>query len=255
MANPSNACLKPVIENWEQLHALLRRYCLSLTQSVWDSDDLMQVTWVKFLERMNEREHNNPEALLLRTAKNTWIDQMRRKKTFDRLLNKKREQAKEEGSAAQNYTTIDIEMAFHCLITHLPPLQRTVLLMRGVFGYSVAETAAKLQTTEGAVKSAYHRARKKLDSVERIVNETTEAPEEELQFRLSALAAAYINGEVDEVLRLVQEDQVDLQVIGSYSASTQTSFNYLSFELTVTQSRGFFYCLLVATYGCRSQLL
>lgn len=44
----------------------------------------------------------------------------------------------------------------------LPILQRQMLVLRVVLGYSVAETAAILRVAEGTVKSGVHRARQQL---------------------------------------------------------------------------------------------
>ncbi|MBD8499707.1 RNA polymerase sigma factor [Paenibacillus arenosi] len=200
-----------VSNDLEQLNAVLSRYCLSLTHSVWDSEDLVQDTWVKVLDRKPEQEHNNPEALLLRTAKNTWIDQVRRKKVLDRILNQEREQwAEGEKHHIGGSSTFDIEIAFYYVMKYLSPLQRTVFLLRGALGYSVADTANKLQTTEGAVKAAYHRARKELQSLKNdddAVDAIVITDEEDVQWNLSALVRAYVNGEVEEVVRLVQGEQ------------------------------------------------
>ncbi|WP_231638639.1 RNA polymerase sigma factor [Paenibacillus sp. JCM 10914] len=76
----------------EELNALLHRYCLSLTSSEWDSEDLVQDTWLKALEYTQDRSHPNPEALLLRVAKNTWIDRARREQLYRRILDEKLEQ-------------------------------------------------------------------------------------------------------------------------------------------------------------------
>lgn len=210
-------------DNLEQLNALLNKYCLSLTGSEWDSDDLVQDTWIKLLEKIKDRQHNNPEALLLRTAKNTWIDRVRRRKVFERILDKEREQAKENGEGIKDSSSLNMEMAFHFLIQYLSPLQRTVLLMRSVLGYSVAEAAVKLQTTEGAVKAAYHRARKELQTIDQDSADFVSNPlEEETKTRLSALAAAYENGEVEVVLRLVQEDQEEQEMVSAVGFSAHT---------------------------------
>lgn len=236
MTNPLNTLHEPEDNNLEQLNALLNRYCLSLTQSVWDSEDLVQDTWLKSLEKIKDQQHNNPQALLMRTAKNAWIDQMRRRKVFERILDKEVEQAEKNGDAVMDNSTLNMEMAFHFLMKHLSPLQRTVLLMRSVLGFSVAETAEKLQTTEGAVKAAYHRARKELQAIEHDVEDGIVVPqEEEARIRLSAIATAYVNGEVDEVLRLVQGDQEVLNVVGSYSTSVQSQFEYPSFNYSFNQ--------------------
>ncbi|WP_186785991.1 RNA polymerase sigma factor [Paenibacillus agilis] len=210
----------------EQLNALLNRYCLSITHSVWDSEDLVQDTWVKVLDRKRELDldHNNPEALLLRTAKNTWIDQVRRRKVLDRILNQERDQLAEgEKHLTGESSKVDIEIAFYYLMKYLSPLQRTVFLLRGTLGYSVADTASKLQTTEGAVKAAYHRARKELQSLkndDHALDEIVINDEENAEWNLSAMVRAYINGEVEEVLRLVQGDQGMHYVCNVYSMAS-----------------------------------
>jgi RNA polymerase sigma factor (sigma-70 family) len=200
----------------EEMNATLHRYCLSLTNSSWDSDDLVQDTWIKALEHMKQRSHVNPEALLLRIAKNTWIDRVRRDQTYRRILDEKLEQVLPREETSNEDSKLNIEFAFQWLLEHLSPLQRTVLLLREVYEYSVSETAVKLKTTEGAVKAALHRAHKVLQSLDPEEEELilTMPEEEEMTLNLRALAEAYQSGDVEAVVRLIQWNSSEASAIG-----------------------------------------
>lgn len=209
----------------EQLQAALYRYCLSLTGAVLDAEDLSQQTWVKTIRRLAEQGHANPEAFLLRVAKNTWIDECRRRKGLrDRL-----QWLSELEEAVSDRERPEAERAIAALIRHLSPMQRTVFLLRDAFGYSIAETAALLGTSEGAVKAALHRARRALAEVrdecesDRLDAERDGWMDVAMEELTRRILLAYAEGRTEELIALVQSQPAGsegLLVVGHYSRSS-----------------------------------
>ncbi|RAP76468.1 RNA polymerase sigma factor [Paenibacillus montanisoli] len=142
----------------EEMRFVLYRYCLSLTRSTWDAEDLAQETCLKALPVMNGAiTHPNPTAYVLRIAKNIAVDQLRRKRLASQTL--KLQEAALGRLFSDSHEQHELEYALRLLLHHLSPLQRTVYLLRELFGYKGQDVAAKLSMSEGAVKAALHRAR------------------------------------------------------------------------------------------------
>jgi RNA polymerase sigma factor (sigma-70 family) len=185
----------------EELQTALKRYCLFLTQSTWDAEDLAQDTWVKAWGTLTSMQHPNPEAFIMRVAKNTWVDRTRRKAVWKRIFLE--EQPK---IIMPENSLLDIELALQALIKHMSPLQRAVFLLRDVFEYSIEETAGLLETTEGAVKAALHRSRLSLVAVREELErgELTDPEEDNMRCFLRAIASAYQVGDVPTLLAIMQ---------------------------------------------------
>ncbi|WP_370511384.1 sigma factor-like helix-turn-helix DNA-binding protein [Paenibacillus odorifer] len=144
---------------------------------------------------------------------------MRRKATLSRVL--ELDQSPTEASA--EYGSFEIEAAFQALQEHLSPLQQAVFLLRDVLGHSAMEAAEILDTTEGAIKAALHRARQALPLVrqELLQADGPSLPQTAMQIVLSRLAAAYEHGEIAELIELVFADESQEPVMAVSSQSLQ----------------------------------
>lgn len=217
---------------WEELQASLYRYCLALTRSEWEAQDLTQTAWTKTISRLQKLGHANPEALLLRTAKNAWIDGCRRKAAYQELLDG---MLRDEVMPTSD-DRLELEHMLASIMKRLSPLQRTVFVLREAFGYSIAETAQGLGTTEGAVKAALHRARQGMGQVRKDLEQAEPGSEarKEKDDQLSRAVDAFREGRVEELVAFLYEGsywQTSVYAVGRFQAST-TIQSYRSFTTT-----------------------
>lgn len=156
------------------LMSSLYAYCLSLTGSTWEAEDLVQDTCVKMLassamKSCGTKQEMNWEAYLIRIARNTWIDVIRKREKLACKLDSLKPFMQE---CAEEERLEEIESAVQILVNELPSWQRAIYILRELMGYTTAETAEMLDTSEGAVKAALNRARSALERVRRSRLET-----------------------------------------------------------------------------------
>lgn len=205
----------------EPLHTRLKRYCLSLTGSTWDADDLAQDTWEKAVRSQRPSGESSRQAWLMRIARNRWVDVKRREAAFARIM---RREAPAAEVSMPDGGPMELEMVFQALMKHLSPLQRAVFLLRDVFGFSAQETAEWLDTTEGAAKAALHRARQSLRGVRRELEQggLPRPQEEGVKALLRVLAQSFARGDIAVLVELVQRDELDAAaVLGSVAGTAQ----------------------------------
>lgn len=145
-------------ELFNQLYPKLRKYCQFLTQNVWDGDDIAQETIVKALTT-EKYHHQMSSALLNKMAYHFWIDTVRRRKK-EQLNTLGEELSVDNKDISQLKETIDL------LLSTFTPKQAIIFTLKEAFGYKGKEIADLLGTTEIAVKSVIHRARKRLEKEE-----------------------------------------------------------------------------------------
>lgn len=144
----------------EPHHSDLTRYCRMIAGTPWDGDDLLQETLIKAFKSANQlRKHPAPKAYLFRIATNAWIDHCRKNKI--RLDTYYEEKLPDPNETLQ----FEVREAIETLVHQLPPKQVAVVLLIDIFGFTANAAASMIDTTEGAVKAALHRARRKLKAL------------------------------------------------------------------------------------------
>jgi RNA polymerase sigma factor (sigma-70 family) len=177
----------------------LKRYCRSLTRSKWDGDDLMQETLLKAIESWSRKRKPLTQAYLRRIASNAWIDVHRKRKPAEDL-----KQDMLEFGDTKEALKPPLPDAMELILEKLTPKQRITMIMTEGFGYTAEETADLIDSTEGAVKVALHRARKKLRTYGDIpvYHERSAVGDSVLQEYVEALR----NGNSEVLLRIYFEE-------------------------------------------------
>ncbi len=214
----------------------LFRYCRSLTGDLWDAEDLVQDTLFRAFAKLADVHWNidNPRAWLFRVASNLWIDQMRRPREavmpdhFD-------------APDAQAAPSPEIADAIAELAHRLPPQERAALLLKDVFDFSLAEIAAQLRTSTGAIKAALHRARKTLAQASQHRNQQDAAgrePQAKLaQPLLEAWCAAFNARDLQGLANLLLAD-AEAEVVGICHEYTREQIRDGSLHHTVLGEDG-----------------
>jgi RNA polymerase sigma-70 factor, ECF subfamily len=102
-----------------------------------------------------------------------------------------------------------VELAFIAALQHLPPNQRSVLVLREVLGFSAKEVAETLDTTTASVNSALQRARAAVDDrlPEQSQQETLRAVgDDEIREVVESYVDAWERGDVERVVAMLTED-------------------------------------------------
>ncbi|WP_181438633.1 RNA polymerase sigma factor [Paenibacillus sambharensis] len=166
LSDAYEASSQDVMEWLANIRPDLQRYCLSLTRSEWEAEDLAQDTLLKVLAHQQRKSasSSSDEMKLCRTyvfraAHNLWIDS--RRKAGRRQLEALEEGM--DGAAVQmdDYPHISGEL-LQLLMKVLMPKPFVILLLCDVYQFTAKEAGACMDMSEVAVQVALSRARGKL---------------------------------------------------------------------------------------------
>jgi RNA polymerase sigma factor (sigma-70 family) len=136
----------------------LRRFCLSLSGTPADADDLLQATVERILEK-GMPEDADAAKWAYRVCRNAWIDELRSREVRQRYPLQMAWDTDEAPSAEDD---ADVERALEAVsvaLNALPPEQRMALSLVAVEGKSYAEAADILEGPVGTIMSRIARAR------------------------------------------------------------------------------------------------
>jgi RNA polymerase sigma factor (sigma-70 family) len=190
----------------------LWRLCYRMTGCAADADDLVQDTFERALSRPLRDQESDPTPWLVCVALNLSRDRLRLRKrrgyvgpwlpapiaTDDYAL--------ERAPDARYGELESVSLAFLVALEALSPLQRAVVVLTDVLGYSVREAALALEQSESNVKTSHHRARKLLAQYDATRVPLDVRLVEETQRALFAFMLHLRAGDVAALEALVRED-------------------------------------------------
>jgi RNA polymerase sigma-70 factor (ECF subfamily) len=180
----------------ESLRPELHRYCSRMTGSVLDGEDLVQETLAQACHRLTLTR----EAVALRP----WLFTIAHHRCAD--VDERNEPAVDIEADLQSHQAAS--RVFSRLVLALPPRERAAIILKEMLEYSIPEIAAILETSQGAVKAALHRAREKIDAAK-------EAPIDDAkpQPAVSAYLDAFNHRDWARLQTLL-EDEVQCELVG-----------------------------------------
>ncbi|WP_300074458.1 sigma-70 family RNA polymerase sigma factor [uncultured Ruegeria sp.] len=138
-----------------EMRGELHRYLARMTGSVIDGEDLLQDALLSAaIALQSGAEVQNLRAWLFRIAHNTALNFFRARKRETAL----RQDLINLPPALQSDPTNRLPEALKPYLA-LSPIQRSIVILRDVLGYSTAEVAELTDSSVAAVKSALHRGR------------------------------------------------------------------------------------------------
>jgi RNA polymerase sigma-70 factor (ECF subfamily) len=197
-------------DEFELLRPRLFGIAYRMTGSVSDAEDACQDAWLRW-QRVDRDAVDNAEAYLVRVVTRLALDRLQsaqhRRETY--VGPYLPEPLVEDDPTAQPETAAELSdsltLAFLVLLDELAPVERAVLLLHDVFGYTFDEVAAMVDSTPAACRQLASRTRRKLDHERNALRRPDEAREQELVERLLATIAT---GDIDEVMALLAPDVV-----------------------------------------------
>lgn len=158
-----------MVAEWFHLYSDAIYTFLVYRMASTDVEDLVQEVFIRALNSVDSFEGKaNPKTWLYSIAKNLALDELRKKKRSKWSITSFSAKNHEAASLETPESLYFLNEGNRELLTIIQKLKsnyRDVLVLRGINGIDVKETATILNWTENKVRITYHRACKKLQSI------------------------------------------------------------------------------------------
>lgn len=127
-----------------------------------EAEDVAQEAYLRAYRSLRGfRGEASFETWLYRITANAAMSHLRRRGRFGDVLTEDDERLVRESAPRDSDEVVERDEVERALAT-LPPGQRTVVLLKDVYGFSCQEIGEQIGISEGAVKVKLHRARRRL---------------------------------------------------------------------------------------------
>jgi RNA polymerase sigma-70 factor (ECF subfamily) len=159
-SGPFEARYLAFLETITNLRPSLHRYCSRMTGSVLDGEDVVQDALFEAYRKLDQYDDSRPLGpWLFRIAHNRSIDFLRRRGV---RIEAETTAVRPDSAMPGDPPVLGVGRAIEQLVMSLPPKERSCVLLKDVFDYTLEEIAELVSSTVGGVKAALNRGRAKL---------------------------------------------------------------------------------------------
>lgn len=204
-------------EEFDALRPRLFGIAYRMTGSVGDAEDACQDAWLRW-QGADRAAIDNAEAYLVRVVTRLALDRLqsaqRRRETYVGPYLPEPFVDDDPGGHPESAVELadSLTFAFLVMLDELSPVERAVLLLHDVFGYTFDEVAAMVDSSATACRQLASRTRRKLDHERDASRRPDQAREQQL---VEQLLTTIASGDIDAVMRLLAPDVVLLSDAGA----------------------------------------
>lgn len=176
---------------------------------VSEAEDMLQEVWLRW-QKQDQAAIGSPKAWLVSTMTRLCIDQLRsarrqREDYYGVWLPEPLIASSAPGPDEAAELADSLTMAFMIMLESLDPVERAIFLLREVFGYDYADTAAIVGKSEVNCRQIVSRAKNHLQAGSKT---PPPPPNEHAQLLVEQFLTAAETGEVKQLLAMLVEDAV-----------------------------------------------